>query len=307
MNFIYKQQRERLDLVIHQELSEHSRSMIQKIIKSGQVCVNHSTITSPKHQVLTNDLITVDLSPLQPRIDEAQPIKLDVIHEDDAILIIHKPPGLTVHPGAGQADSTLLNAILFHYPKNRDLPQAGMVHRLDKDTSGLLIIAKDLNVHSKLSKMMHDRQIKKTYLALVHGRIHQPRTIEEPIARHPTNRQKFSVHPSGRNSITHFTIKERFEHYTLLEIDLETGRTHQIRVHMEHIGHPLIGDLKYGSKKTARKNQISPELLAQLTSFKRQALHAYKLEFIHPVTRKKISVSCHPPEDFTKLLKLLRP
>ncbi|MDC3180989.1 RluA family pseudouridine synthase [Gammaproteobacteria bacterium] len=297
----------RLDLAICNATKEYSRSMIQRMIKSGKVSVNGTLITIPKYQVTVDDEIILDITPLHPREDAAQALALNIVFEDEYMLIINKPAGLTVHPGAGQIDQTLLNALLYHDSKLRDLPQAGMVHRLDKDTTGLLIIAKDITTHTALSKMMHDRQIEKTYLALVHGRVHQPKTISEPIARHPTSRQKFSAHPSGRPSVTHFTIHKRFSHHTLLLIQLETGRTHQIRVHMEYIGHPLVGDQKYGLRKSAKKNAMPVAVSQQVSDFSRQALHAYQLQFIHPKTNEKLKVTCPLPQDLNTLLQALRP
>lgn len=306
MKFIHLGDQSRLDLALIKLMPDWSRTFAQKLIKSQKVMVNQSIITSSKFLIQDQDEIDIEIIEDSNREDEAQFIAIDVAYEDDFIVVINKPPGLTVHPGAGQADQTLLNAILYQYPENRSLPQAGMVHRLDKDTSGLLMIAKDLATHTKLSNLLQKRQIKKTYLALVNGRVHQPGTVNEPLARHQTNRQKFAVHPYGRPSVTHYEIHERFTHHTLLRIDLETGRTHQIRVHMEYVNHPLVGDQKYGSKKTLKANMLTALQKDAIGIFKRQALHAYELEFEHPHTKEPIKIKCPIPADLKDLLTALR-
>ncbi|UTC24226.1 RluA family pseudouridine synthase [Candidatus Comchoanobacter bicostacola] len=298
--------KERLDIAIKRHCEELSRSAIQAYIKNGSVSVNQTIITTPKHIVNTNDLIEYQFEPQVQCTDLPEARTLEKAYEDEHLVVINKPAGLTVHPGAGQNAGTLLNALLHDYPNNSDLPQAGMVHRLDKDTTGLMIVAKTLEAHTKLTAMMQKRKIKRQYLALVTGRVLQPGTIDEPLARHSHNRQKFAVHPYGRQAITHFTIAERFLHFTLLNVALETGRTHQIRVHMSHIKHAIVGDQKYKPQLKFKKGVITPEFEKIIRSFSRQALHATRLAFEHPITKNSIDVKCPTPQDLEQLLAAVR-
>jgi 23S rRNA pseudouridine1911/1915/1917 synthase len=210
-----------------------------------------------------------------------------------------------VHPGAGNPAHTLQNALLAKDPKLAHVPRAGIVHRIDKDTSGLLVVARTLEAHTALVEMLREHAIHREYLALVVGRVTGGGTVDQPIGRHRTDRVKMTVRADGREAVTHYRIAERFRNHTLLRIQLETGRTHQIRVHMAHIGHPLVGDPTYGGRRQLTAGE-DPTARTALQAFKRQALHATRLQFDHPVTGKPVEVEAPPPADFARLLKILR-
>lgn len=199
-----------------------------------------------------------------------------------------------------------MNALIAAYPDNKVLPQAGLIHRLDKDTTGLLIIAKNNPSYLKLNRMMAERLIKRSYSALVHGVIHTSGTIDAALARHPRHRTKFAINPNGRSAVTHYSVSERFKHHTLLTVNLETGRTHQIRVHLHSINHPIVGDQTYRKNTTLKKNTLSDEVLNAIHNFKRQALHASQLEFSHPISNQLIKLKSPLPEDFEALLNTIR-
>jgi 23S rRNA pseudouridine1911/1915/1917 synthase len=235
----------------------------------------------------------------------AQDIPLAVAHEDEAVLVVNKPPGLVVHPGAGNPAGTLLNSLLHHAPALRDMPRAGIVHRLDKDTSGLLVIAKTLPAHTALVRQLAKHQVTREYLALVHGGIVAGGSIETAMGRHPRDRQRMAVLPEGKPAITHYRVEERLGPYTLLRVSLETGRTHQIRVHMAHLRHPIVGDATYGGRSRLPKG-VDESVRQAIGGFSRQALHAQRLAFIHPVSRKPLVCDAPIPEDMARLLTLLR-
>lgn len=296
----------RLDLAIAKNFENLSRSQIQKCIQDKKVTINDTCITSKKHTVSTEDIITLDYEEKTICEDKPQDMDLEIIYEDNDLLVINKPSGLVVHPGTGVADSTLLNALIARYPENKNLPQAGLIHRLDKDTTGLLIIAKNNPSYLKLNQAMAKRKINRSYTALVVGVVHTSGTINEPLARHPKHRTKFAVSPTGRDALTHYSILERFKHHTLLKVTLETGRTHQIRVHLHYINHPVIGDQMYKKHITPKKNELSDNALNAIYQFKRQALHATTLSFTQPITSELIELSIPLPEDFLKLLNAIR-
>jgi len=214
------------------------------------------------------------------------------VHEDEALLVIDKPAGLVVHPGSGNWEGTMLNALLHHVARSRELPRAGIVHRLDKETSGLLVVAKTEAAQAALVRQLQARTVKRTYLALARGRVERDGTVEAPIGRHPVQRTKMAVVASGKPAVTHYRVRERFAAHTLLECDLETGRTHQIRVHLASIGHPLEGDPVYAGR--------GPK------AFERQALHAWKLAFVHPSTGAPMAFESPLPPDMARLLEALR-
>lgn len=297
---------QRLDCAIAAEYEDISRSTVQKAILNGHVTVNNKVVNSKKHQVIPLDSICVALPEVEHTPDKPQAMNLEIVYEDEDLFVINKPSGLTVHPGAGQPDGTLLNAIIAKHPSNHLLPQAGLIHRLDKDTTGLLIIAKTSESYFKLNQAMAKRLIKREYIALVKGVIHKGGSIDAPLARHPTSRQKFTTHPNGRTAITHYHIQERFLHHTLLRIQLETGRTHQIRVHMQSIGYPIIGDRVYNRQTQIKKNTLSDKALNTLYQFSRQALHAAYLTFNHPVSNEVIALSAPLPNDLENLLSVIR-
>lgn len=285
----------RLDRIITMNRPEISRTQIQQWIKDGDIVVNDQ-IVKPNYRVRENDLIIIN----EPEPEElniiAEDLKLDIIYEDQDVLIVNKPRGMVVHPAKAHASGTLVNGLMYHC---KDLSgingvlRPGIVHRTDKDTSGLLVVAKNDKAHVSLVDQLVDRSVKRVYLALVHGHIpHNNGTIDAPIGRDEIDRQKMTVTDRGKEAITHFKVRERFNDYTLVECELETGRTHQIRVHMEYIGHPLIGDPKYGPKNTI--------------PFGGQVLHAGTLGFMHPGTNEYVEFTVQPPEDFQNLLNEIR-
>jgi 23S rRNA pseudouridine1911/1915/1917 synthase len=285
----------RLDQALVAMLPEYSRNRLQNWIRTGNVLVNGQPM-GVRDKIWGGESVTVfpEADP-QTQPDEPEDIPLDIVFEDPAIIIINKPASLVVHPGNGNHKGTLLNALLHHTPGAADLPRAGIVHRLDKDTSGLMVAAKTLKAHTDLVRQMHGRTVKREYLALVQGEIDGAGTVDAPLARDPIQRTKRTVHPMGKPAITHYTIEERFPSATLLRCSLETGRTHQIRVHMKHIGHPLVGDKTYSNVRRGRG-----------MAFPRQALHATKLGLNHPYTGERMEWEVPLPEDMEMLLTLMR-
>ena len=235
----------------------------------------------------------------------AQDIELEIVYEDDDILVINKPAGLVVHPAAGHADGTLLNALLHHVPDIINVPRAGIVHRLDKDTTGLMVVAKTIQAQTKLVAQLQSRSVSRIYECIVIGVVTAGGKINAPIGRHGQQRQRMAVMEGGKPAVSHYRVLERFRSHTHVRVKLETGRTHQIRVHMAHLRHPIIGDQLYGGALKLPKG-ASEELVAELRGFKRQALHAETLEFVHPITGEKITNSAPPPADMQALLHALR-
>ncbi len=298
------QANQRLDQALSQTFSLYSRSQLQQWIKAGFVTVDGKAWTRPRDKVSGGEHININANIEAKENWEAQPIGLNIAYEDDELLVINKPVGLVVHPGAGNPDLTLVNAIVNHHPANASLPRAGLIHRLDKNTSGLLVIAKTLETHNALVKMLEARDMKREYMALVNGLMISGGTIEADIARHPTARTKMSVVRSGRAAITHYRVEEKFRAHTLVRVQLETGRTHQIRVHMAHINFPVIGDLTYGHRRIPAK--LNESLRDALHHFNHQALHAFRLSLEHPVTGEMMSWEAPLPEDMQQLIALLR-
>jgi 23S rRNA pseudouridine1911/1915/1917 synthase len=233
-----------------------------------------------------------------------QDIPLDIRYEDDYVLVINKPAGLVVHPAAGNPDGTLQNALLHHEPALINLPRAGIVHRLDKDTTGLMVVAKTELAHKNLVAALQARDVHREYRALVVGELVAGGTVDEAIGRHPTVRTRMAVHPTGKPAVTHYRVEERYRGHTLLAVRLETGRTHQIRVHMAYIRHPVFGDQVYGNRLRL-PGGADQELIDVMRGFKRQALHAFRLGFIHPVTEEEVLFEAEIPDDMTELLELL--
>jgi 23S rRNA pseudouridine1911/1915/1917 synthase len=292
---------DRLDRYLSQELSDLSRSRIQQLIEQGHVQINNLICTSKKINLKTGDLITLEIPAVQPLAIIAENIPLDILYEDDELIIINKPAGLVVHPAPGHPDGTLVNAILAHCP---NLPgiggiqRPGIVHRLDKDTTGAIAIAKTDLAYQHLQAQLQAKTARREYLGLIYG---VPKTetgsIDLPIGRNPQDRKRMaivSIEDGGRNAITHWRVKERFGNYTLIHFQLETGRTHQIRVHSAKMGHPLVGDPIYSSGHSLGVNLPG------------QALHAWKLQLQHPVSGNLVEVTAPLPRSFATLLEVLR-
>lgn len=294
----------RLDQAMAELFPDYSRSRLQAWIKSGRATIDGAE-AKPRQAVSEGQIITLLPEPEAQTSADAEDIALDIVFEDSHVLVINKPVGLIVHPGAGNPTGTLMNALLHHDPKLRELPRAGIVHRLDKDTSGCLVVAKNLPAHTSLVAQLAEREISRRYQALVYGEIIAGGRIDAPIDRHPRDRLRQAVREDGREAITHYRVAERLKHFTLLECQLETGRTHQIRVHLAHIRHGIVGDPLYGLGLRLPKG-ASPHLVETLRAFKRQALHAAKLEFEHPKSGKLVSVEAALPADFQNLLAAIR-
>lgn len=295
----------RLDQVLAQLFPDYSRSQLQEWIRKGWVTIDGDRWQRPRDLVKPYQYINIQAELIEKENWSAQPIPLNIIYEDDALLVINKPAGLVVHPGAGTPDETLVNALLHHAPTLARLPRAGLIHRLDKDTSGLLVVAKTLRAHYHLVKSMQAREISREYKAIVRGVMVAGGRIEAPIGRHPVHRTRMSVRPSGKLAITCYRIIEHFRSFTHIHIQLKTGRTHQIRVHLAHIHYPIVGDPAYGTHK-AIPTKLSANLKEALLHFKRQALHAHRLTLTHPITSKPIAWQAPIPEDITTLIQLLK-
>jgi len=293
----------RLDLALSKLFPEHSRSRIQSWIKAGEVEVNNSKYKQ-RNVVNSGDIIKINTTLKSIDKHQAEHIDLDVIHEDKAIIILNKPAGLVVHPGAGNQKHTLVNALLHFDEKLDVLPRAGIIHRLDKDTTGIMIIARTIESYTYLVNELQKRNIKRNYKAIICGQLVTGGVIENKIGRHPVHRTKMAVTDKGKLATTHYRIIKKFQHYTYLDIQLGTGRTHQIRVHMNNEKHPIIGDPLYG-KNTFIKKGIDASLREFIKNFKRQALHAYNLEFTHPISKKIISLKAELPDDMNNLIKIL--
>lgn len=297
---------QRLDLALQQMLPDHSRSRLQAWIKEELVLLDGKPTTA-KTKVWGGEKL--DITPpknAQENAFEPEDIPLDVVYEDDALIIINKPAGLVVHPAAGNWSGTLLNALLFHWPALKEVPRAGIVHRLDKDTSGLLVVAKTLEAQTSLVRQLQARTVKREYRAIVWGQLWRNGRVDQPVGRHPHHRTKMAVIRRGRPAITHYEILERFGTNTYLRCNLETGRTHQIRVHLQHLKAPMVGDPLYGIGNIIPHKMMTPELREVIGNFKRQALHAIKLGLIHPVTNEAMELQIELADDMRELLEAMR-
>ena len=296
----------RLDAVAAQLFPTYSRARLRSWIESGALTLNGAVLAKPRHAVATGDSLSLRVEETPHASNAgAEPIPLDVVYSDEHLAVLNKPAGLTVHPGAGQADGTLQNALLHRFPQTGLLPRAGLVHRLDKDTTGLLIVGLSLTAYTALVAAMAAREIKREYDAVVNGAVTAGGTVDQPIARDPRNRLKMAVVEDGRHAVTHYRVQERFATHTHLRVRLETGRTHQIRVHMSMIRHPIVGDAVYGGRVTRGRN-LDERLRSVLNSFPRQALHARELRLEHPIDRSDLHLITEPPADMQRLLALLR-
>ena len=296
---------ERLDRVVAELCPNFSRSQLQKWIKSGHILLNDK-ISNVRTKVSADDVIIVN-PVLEAKINDLpEAIDLDIVYEDDHLLVLNKPAGLVVHPGAGNQNGTLVNGLLAHNKEQKNLPRAGIVHRLDKDTTGLMMVAKTLEAHNALVNQLQDREVKREYLALVSKEVIAGDTIEANIGRHPRDRKKMTVHTTGggKEAITHYRVEQRLLNHTLLRVNLETGRTHQIRVHLSWKHMPIVGDRVYGGRTKVPAN-INDELRHQIQRFNRQALHATRLTITHPFTNELISWEVGVPEDMQNLMNSL--
>ena len=288
----------RLDAALARLLPEHSRSRLQAWLKAGLVRLDGAPCDDAKRKVWGGERLAVAVPRKATLQDAAEDIPLPIVFEDDHIIVIDKPAGLVVHPGNGNATGTLMNALLHHAPELAQVPRAGIVHRLDKETSGLMVVAKTLAAQTGLVRQLQARTVKRHYLALVHGKVGAGGTVDAPLGRHPVQRTKMAVlKQGGKEARTRYAAEERFARCTLVECRLDTGRTHQIRVHMASIGHPLVGDPVYGKAKSGD---------AVLDAFPRQALHAWHLALVHPESGEPMQWESPLPADFAQLLEAVR-
>jgi 23S rRNA pseudouridine1911/1915/1917 synthase len=294
----------RLDQALAKLLPNCSRTQIQEWIKNKEIAVDNAA-PKAKTLVIGGEHVTIHgtVKP-QPQWD-AQAIDLNIIYEDDDLLVINKPVGMVVHPAAGNMNNTMLNALLHHHPALQKLPRAGIIHRLDKNTSGLLVVAKTPLALHDLSAQLKARTLTRIYQTIVSGILISGGTVNAPIGRHPMQRKRMAVIDTGKPAVTHYRIIERYRAHTRIKVQLETGRTHQIRVHMAHIQHAILGDPTYGGRLQLPKG-ATPELVQQLRQFKRQALHAYELGIVHPKTRQPMTWRSTLPQDMQELIDCLR-
>ncbi|MGE6244980.1 RluA family pseudouridine synthase [Psychrobacter proteolyticus] len=297
----------RIDKVASQAFLDFSRVQLQNWITDGSLLYNGS-VQKPKVRVKADDVLHLSTTLQQHGEDQPENIDIDVVYEDDDVLVINKPVGMVVHPGAGNQNGTLVNALLYHYPQQHHLPRAGLVHRIDKDTSGLLLIGKTKPAQMALMEQLKDKSVYRHYKCVVAGdqaSLSRHRRIDAPIGRHRTQRTKMTVMTAGREAVTHLlNVTPLNENYCLLDVGLETGRTHQIRVHLSHITYPLVGDRVYGGRRQLRSGLTEAQRQA-INNFPRQALHAYTLGFVHPTTGEDIEVTTPLPEDMQKLMAVL--
>lgn len=294
----------RLDQALTEIFPEYSRSRLQSWIRSGRVLVDGKT-RRPKDKVDGGEIVQLDAEAEPDLTCKPEKLPLDIVFEDDSLIVVNKPDGLVVHPAAGNWQGTLQNALLYYDSHLSVLPRAGLVHRIDKDTSGLLVVARTFEAHKSLVDQLQIRTIDREYFAIVHGAMTAGGTIDEPIGRHPIDRKKFAVTENGKPAVTHYRVVERLREHTVIRVKLETGRTHQIRVHMAYLRHPLVGDPVYGGRFRipAGCSQSVSDLLQR---FRRQALHATRLGFEHPVTGEYCEWSVGIPQDMDDLLDGLR-
>lgn len=294
----------RFDAVLADLFPEFSRSKLAGWIKSGDARLDGRE-ARPRDPVRGGEKVTLNAVLEVQTHSQPEDIALDVLYEDEHVIVVNKPAGLVVHPGAGNPAGTLVNALLHHDPSLNTLPRAGIVHRLDKDTSGVMVVARTLQAHTALIDQLSSREVHRQYLAVVVGSLVSGGTANAPIDRHPRDRIRMAVREDGRDAVTHYRLRERFRAHTLLECRLETGRTHQIRVHMAHLKHPIVGDPLYGGPIKLPRG-ATEGLIETLRGFRRQALHAETLEFAHPVTGEPVRCSAPVPDDLQHLVRVLR-
>ena len=294
---------QRLDQALSALFKDITRSRLQQWIEDGRVTLNGRT-PRKRDKVKEGDAVEILVPPPVDSGWKAQALPLVFVHEDNELLVINKPPGLVVHPGAGNPEGTLLNALIAHAPKLARLPRAGIVHRLDKDTSGLLVVAKTESARQNLIGQLQEHSVEREYLAIVNGVMVAGGTIEAPIGRHRTQRTRMAVSSRGKPAVSHYRVMKKYRAHTLVQVNLESGRTHQIRVHMAHLHYPVVGDPVYGGRLKIPAGS-SEKLKDVLRGFRRQALHALKLSLVHPETGKRVQWTTSVPEDMSKLMEAL--
>jgi 23S rRNA pseudouridine1911/1915/1917 synthase len=294
---------QRFDQALARLFPEYSRSRLVLWIKDGRATLD-GVAARPRDAVAGGQ--RVRLRVVEESLSDVAPeaLPLDIVHEDRALIVVNKPAGLVVHPGAGNRAGTLQNALLHHAPELAQVPRSGLVHRLDKDTSGLLVVARSLEAHTRLVAALQARQFEREYVAVSNGVMTGGGTVDAPLARHATDRLRMSVREGGREAVTHYRVLQRFRAHTYIGVQLETGRTHQIRVHLAHIRYPLVGDPVYG-RRLMLPPGATPRLKETLQSFHRQALHARRLGLVHPLSGESMSWEVSPPKDFQDLLAAL--
>ncbi len=296
---------ERLDVAAAELYPDYSRSRLQQWIQQGNILLDGQRV-KPKVRVLEDQTLRLDVDiESAPDTVAAEDIPLDIIYQDEALIVLNKPAGLVVHPAAGHASGTLQNALLFYDESLHAVPRAGIIHRLDKDTTGIMVVARTLQAHNHLVEHLQRRDITREYQALVHGVMTGGGIVEAPIGRHPHDRKRMTVRDDGKPAVTHYRLLQRFRAHSHVHLQLESGRTHQIRVHMQRIRHPVVGDPVYGGR-AKMPPAASEALLRTLAGFRRQALHAWKLALVHPVTAETLHWQAPPPADFTALLDAMR-
>ncbi|MEZ8096998.1 23S rRNA pseudouridine(1911/1915/1917) synthase RluD [Photobacterium swingsii] len=295
----------RLDQVVAELYPDYSRSRIKEWILGDMVSVNGEVVNKPRAKMMGGEELHI-IAEIEDEVRwEAQDIPLNIVYEDDDIIVINKPRDFVVHPGAGTPDGTVLNALLHHCPSLAEVPRAGIVHRLDKDTTGLMVVAKTIQAQTRLVRALQKRKITREYEAIAIGKMTGGGTIEKPIGRHATKRICMAVHELGKPAITHYRVAEHFRVHTRLVLRLETGRTHQIRVHMSYLTYPLVGDVQYGGRPRPPRH-ASDEFIAALRAFDRQALHARMLRLAHPITGEVMEWHAPLPSDMVAMIDILR-
>lgn len=294
----------RLDQALADQYPDYSRSRLKSWILADYVAIDSQVMNKPRHKVMDGQIITIAATLEDEVQQEPEAIELNIVYEDDHLLVINKPVGLVVHPGAGNQNGTLLNALLHHIPNIETLPRAGIVHRLDKDTSGLMVVAKTLPAHTHLTQSLQAREIVREYEAIAQGLMTAGGKVDKKIGRHPTKRTHMAVVPQGKEAVTHYRVMHKYRAHTHIRLRLETGRTHQIRVHMAHINHPLVGDPVYGGRPRPIKG-MTEDLKLATQKFRRQALHAAMLSLEHPQTGEIMTWHADLPQDMQNLLTVL--
>ncbi len=294
----------RLDVVLAQLFPEYSRSRLKLWIEQGQVLVN-GQMAKPKYKISGDEEIQLTVQSIESEENcVAEDIPLDIVHQDESIIVINKSADFVVHPAAGHYSGTVMNALLHFDPSLAEIPRAGIVHRLDKDTTGVMVVARNLRAHKYLVDQIQKHEVEREYQAVVFGVLTGGGMVDQPIGRHPRDRIKMAVRENGREAVTHYRLLKRFREHSHVKVQLETGRTHQIRVHMSHLRHPIVGDPVYAGRHRVPAGAL-PELLEYLQHFKRQALHAWRLSFSHPESGEEVSYEAPLPDDMQQLLTLL--